>query len=79
MYSDFYDEKDDSDVNLGQRSVSLVSVLLGRSMWWDQMCQIIMPRLTQCATTTLLFHSHPRSTLQQERKKTSGRVGKITL
>jgi hypothetical protein len=27
MYSDFYDEKDDSDCNLGQRSISLVSEL----------------------------------------------------
>jgi hypothetical protein len=72
MYSDFYDEKDDSDANLGQRSVSLVSELLGSWMWWDQMCQIITPRLTQCATTTLLFHTHSRPALQQERKKTGG-------
>ena len=65
MYSDFYDEKDDSDANLGQRSVSLVSELLGSSMWRDQMCQIIMPWQTQCATATLLFHTYPRPTLQQ--------------
>jgi hypothetical protein len=32
MYSDFYDEKDDSDANLGQRSVSLVSEVLRSSM-----------------------------------------------
>lgn len=79
MYSDFYDEKDNSDANLGQRSVSLVSELLGSSMWWDQMCQIIMLQLTQCATTKLHLHTHPRPTLQQEtKKKTGGRVGKST-
>ncbi|KAJ9589038.1 hypothetical protein L9F63_017682, partial [Diploptera punctata] len=27
MYSDYYEEKDESDVNLGQRSISLVSRL----------------------------------------------------
>lgn len=79
MYSDFYDEKDDSDANLGQRSVSLVSELLGSSMWRGSN----MPNNYASADTvrnhdTSLSH-HPRPTLQQERKKTSGRVGKITL
>jgi hypothetical protein len=67
MYSDFYDEKDDSDANLGQRSVSLVSELLGTSMY-----QIIMPPLTQCTATTLLSHSTSHVAIGEEECEEKG-------
>jgi len=56
MYSDFYDEKDDSDANLGQRSVSLVSELLGSSMWRDQMCIVSATADTMRNHDTSLSH-----------------------
>ncbi|XP_069688189.1 uncharacterized protein sprt [Periplaneta americana] len=70
MYSDYYEEKDDSDVNLGQRSISLTALHPGQVP-----AVPLEPRMAQLETLEAKMASIEVSLSTTPRRKKNGSIG----